>query len=148
MTHRQRVFLYITQGDKLLVFDQVDFPEAGTQIPGGSIKPDEAPEAAARREAYEETGLHSFSSQVLLAQEQLDLTPYGRPETLDAWFFHLSSNQETPRRWRHLESEPGDGAAPIRFECYWVALHPNLPLAGADGRHLDKVTNQPSHDKS
>ena len=31
---RGRVFTYITQRDKLLVFDHVDYPDAGTQIPG------------------------------------------------------------------------------------------------------------------
>ncbi len=39
MTYRNRVFIYITNGDHLLVFDHVDFPDAGTQIPGGTTDP-------------------------------------------------------------------------------------------------------------
>jgi 8-oxo-dGTP pyrophosphatase MutT (NUDIX family) len=42
---------------ELLVFDHVDTPEAGTQVPAGGVDPDEGLVEAALREVVEETGL-------------------------------------------------------------------------------------------
>jgi len=49
----QKVLAYVTWGDKLLVFSHPDFPEAGIQVPAGTIEPGEEPEAAVLREAFE-----------------------------------------------------------------------------------------------
>ncbi len=54
---RERVLAYITQGDRLLVFRHTQSVEAGIQVPGGTVEPGESPEAAALREAQEESGL-------------------------------------------------------------------------------------------
>ena len=54
---KHKAFAYITWQGRLLVFRQPDFPEAGVQVPAGTIEVDEMPEAAVLREAYEETGL-------------------------------------------------------------------------------------------
>src|SRR4051794_32092713 len=62
--YRRRVACYVTRvgeaGSELLVFDHVDDdPDnpPGTQIPAGGMLPFEGIEAAAAREAAEETGL-------------------------------------------------------------------------------------------
>ena len=52
-----KVFAYITHGNQLLVFSHPDFPEAGIQVPAGTIEEGETAEAAVMREAFEETGL-------------------------------------------------------------------------------------------
>ena len=58
---RQKVYAYILQEKgfnwKLLVFKHMDFPEAGVQVPGGTVEPGEEMLVAATREAEEETGL-------------------------------------------------------------------------------------------
>jgi ADP-ribose pyrophosphatase YjhB (NUDIX family) len=53
----RKVFAYITQGNRLLVFRHADFPEAGLQVPAGTVRLDERPEDAVLREAFEETGV-------------------------------------------------------------------------------------------
>ena len=55
-----KVVCYVTRGDDLLVFLHRHQPDAGVQVPAGTIDPGEAPEAAALREAEEETGLSGF----------------------------------------------------------------------------------------
>lgn len=140
MKCRNRVFTYITNGNDLLVFDHVGFPEAGTQIPGGTIEPGETPEAAALREAREETGLESLAVQSLIARETVDLTPFGKPETINGWFYHLQYDGECKNRWRHREQTPGDGSAkPILFELYWISLQEMITLNGVDGRYVDLI---------
>ena len=60
MLQRNKVYAYITRGDHLLVFRHVDFPEAGIQIPGGTLEDGEEPDEAVLREAFEETGLEEL----------------------------------------------------------------------------------------
>jgi 8-oxo-dGTP diphosphatase len=47
----QKVAAYITAGNRLLVFSQPAYPEAGTQIPGGTVRPGEMLDRAVLREA-------------------------------------------------------------------------------------------------
>ena len=58
---RRRVACYVVRegiaGPELLVFDHVDVPDAGTQVPAGGMEPGESVEEAALREVAEETGL-------------------------------------------------------------------------------------------
>ena len=50
MLRRNKVFAYIIRGEHLLVFRHVDFPEAGIQIPGGTMEGGEDPALAVLRE--------------------------------------------------------------------------------------------------
>lgn len=89
----QKVTTFITRptpaGEQLLLFRH---PNAGIQIPAGTVEEGEPPEAAALREAGEETGLTNLTGQTLLgaADEPLPVgylittqnTPvYTRPDT-------------------------------------------------------------------
>lgn len=47
MTSIKKVYSYITHQDLLLLFVHVDFPEAGIQVPGGTVEPGETPIDAA-----------------------------------------------------------------------------------------------------
>ncbi len=87
MSLRQRVFIYITYQGKLLVFDYVDNPDLRMQVPGGTIEEGELPAHAAIREAKEETGLPEISLKSFLGEFEKDLAPFGREETIHAWFF-------------------------------------------------------------
>lgn len=55
-----KALAYITRGTELLVFEHIGMPEAGLQVPGGTVKPHETPAEAVHREAQEETGLSDF----------------------------------------------------------------------------------------
>ena len=53
----KKVVAYNTRGDELLVFTHREFPEAGVQVPAGTVEEGETLDAAVLREVHEETGL-------------------------------------------------------------------------------------------
>jgi ADP-ribose pyrophosphatase YjhB (NUDIX family) len=53
----EKVIAFKTQGDKLLVFRHTHNPEAGIQVPAGTVRSGEDLTDAVIREASEETGL-------------------------------------------------------------------------------------------
>ena len=136
-----KVVAYITQGDRLLVFSHPAFPEAGIQVPAGTMKEGEAPEEAVLREAREESGLDELEIRSLLGVQDYDLAAYGRAEIQRRYFFHLEFHGEAPATWRHYEANPSDGSpAPIEFEFYWVRLPDEVPeLSGDQGALLSEV---------
>src|SRR6185437_14423165 len=92
----QKVLAYITWDDKLLVFSHPDFPEAGIQVPAGTIESGEEPAVAVLREAFEETGLIGLTLVAPLGERMRDVTPFGKDELHHRYFFHLLYDQTPP----------------------------------------------------
>jgi 8-oxo-dGTP diphosphatase len=139
MVHK--VVAYITQGDKLLVFSHPYHPEAGIQVPAGTVEEGEPPREAVLREAQEETGLDDLEMRSYLGVREYDLSAYGRAEIQRRHFFHLAFGGEAPARWRHYEMHPSEGSAEqIEFELYWVKFPEEVPeLAGGQGALLPEL---------
>lgn len=137
---KQKCVMYIThrsadQQQRLLVFDHQNVPEAGTQVPAGTLRYGELAETAALREAQEETGLTNLRVDGLLGERFVDLTPYGTPEIQRRFFYHLICEDATVEaRWSHSETDPSDGSTePIPFDLYWVDLKAEaLPVLRAE----------------
>jgi 8-oxo-dGTP diphosphatase len=120
--HVAKALTYITQGGRLLVFRKPDFPDAGVQVPGGSVEAGEALEAAALREAREETGLGELVVQSYLGSVEYELKVDVGPPHL-RHFFHLAYTGPSLERWQHVELEPSTTrGAPARFELWWEPL--------------------------
>jgi len=118
--HVAKALAYITQADKLLVFRKPESPDAGVQIPGGSVEPGEALEVAALREAQEETGLVGLVVQSYLGSAEYALkVDVGRPHLRH--FFHLVYTGATPAHWEHVEAKALP-ATPLRFQLWWEPL--------------------------
>lgn len=142
MTHtRRKAFAYITSattgGQRLLVFSHPLSPEAGIQVPAGTMRHDESPPDAVLREAREETGLTRLTLVGLLGRQEFDVRPFGRNEIHDRWFFHLTCDEATPERWRHDERDPEDAPGEvIPFDLFWVDLPDGVPPLADHGRFL------------
>lgn len=130
-----KAYVYLVWDSKLLVFSQPDFPEAGIQVPGGTLDPDETPEAGARREAQEETGLKLEE----LAFERLGETKFLHPngELHHRHFFRVEAPGPYPETWDHWELYDAGGQGPILFHFRWHDLRNSVELAAEQGSFLE-----------
>jgi 8-oxo-dGTP diphosphatase len=136
----EKVVAYITQGDQLLVFRHTEFPEAGIQVPAGTIEPGESREDAVLREVREETGLEELTVCSFLGTADVDLAQFGRDGVHRLYFYHLEHYGRAPARWLHYERDPSDGSpAPIEFEFYWVRFPGSVPNLGQQGVFLSEL---------
>jgi 8-oxo-dGTP pyrophosphatase MutT (NUDIX family) len=133
MVYPAKVFAYITHQDRLLIFSQPDSPEAGLQVPAGTLEPGEHPSDGVLREAYEETGLENLRLAGFLGIATYDMSPWGKDPAQQRYFFHLELEGEAPESWRHDETGGGK-TRPKVFEFFWARLPEGLPelIAGHD----------------
>ncbi len=108
-------------GRELLVFEHAGQPEAGLQVPGGTVEEGETPLEAVAREVLEESGL-----------------------PLDGWR-EAAAFETNGQRWRCFVTAPAmplpdawrceplgpEREQGLRFEYRWVALTGGERLAGA-----------------
>ena len=134
MNIRHRAYAYITSGRRLLLFTQPGAPDAGIQVPAGTIEPAENPRDAVMREAQEETGLSRLRYVRFLARDTRDMRDCGSDELQHRWFFHLSVEGRTEETWRHGECSE-DGSLIHPFDFFWADIK-TLPrlIAGYDDK--------------
>jgi 8-oxo-dGTP pyrophosphatase MutT (NUDIX family) len=130
---KRKVYAYVTHGERLLVFVHPYHPDAGIQVPGGTLEDGEAPMDGVLREAIEETGRADLEVVRFLGEVERDMSDYGTAEVHYRFFFHLRCTGQPPEHWRHGEFTPSDGGVgPIPFDFYWVPLAGELPELIAD----------------
>jgi 8-oxo-dGTP diphosphatase len=127
---KYKVYAYITHARRLLVMAHPQQPEAGLQVPGGTVEEGENPDDAVMREAHEETGLaglhlHSFLGECRYPFPEQGTVHHRR-------YYHLTCPDPPPERWQHFEHYPSDGSpAPIELEFFWAKLpHERVALIG------------------
>ena len=108
-------------GRELLVFEQAGVPEAGLQVPGGTVEERETPVQAVSREVLEESGLSLGGWQAVTSFE----TGGHR------WHCYATApGFPLPDSWR-CEPIGAEAVKGLRFEYRWVALAGEEALAGA-----------------
>ena len=116
----RKVLAYVVWDGRLLVFRHRDHPDAGLQVPAGTVRDTESVEVAVLREAQEETGLPGLAIRRFLGRYEFDIAPY-RDEIQDRFVFQLDVGQEPPKEWVHHELH--DGLQPPTAFCfYWLPL--------------------------
>jgi 8-oxo-dGTP diphosphatase len=129
----RKVFAYITHRNRLLVFRHTDFPQAGIQVPAGTVMADESLEAAVLREAEEETGLRDLKIKTYLGDQIRNMADLSRDEIHHRHFYHLLCDGDPPEQWQHDEINPSDGEpVPIHFEFFWAEMPDRIPELIAD----------------
>ena len=114
-----KVLAYITRhgpdGVELLVFEQEEHPEAGLQVPGGTVDAGETLVEALRREVAEESGLVSPEAIRFLAAGPFIWE--GRSQLRH--FFHLAAPAGLPDGWRHVVTA-GEEDEGLVFVYRWL----------------------------
>ena len=138
-----KVAAYITCEGHFLVFTQPAAPEAGVQIPSGTVKDGEDLSAAVLREAAEESGLNELSVRAYLGERVYDMRPItGVDREVHRHFFHLEHPGPISQiSWRNWEQDPSEGEEDsIEFELRWVRYPDEVPeLAAAFSDLLHKL---------
>ena len=129
---KRKAFAYITRGNELLVFSHPYSPDAGIQVPAGTMRDGERPEDAVMREAREETGLDCLLLARFLGEQRRDMSDFGRDEVHHRYFFQLHCCGEAPDTWRNYEPDPSDGGEMPLFEFLWARLPDGVPELIAD----------------
>jgi 8-oxo-dGTP diphosphatase len=136
----EKVLVYLIRNrdniSELLVFEHLDFPEAGIQVPAGTIKKGEGSEAAAMRELKEETGLATIKIEKFLGSfEYLHLH---RNEThMRNVLLASTEDKSIPALWVHTIEGDGEDSE-LRIKCYWVPVsNAKSLLVVGQGDYLD-----------
>jgi ADP-ribose pyrophosphatase YjhB (NUDIX family) len=144
MKNQNKVVAYITKDTKLLVFDHADFPEAGTQVPAGTIEDGETPTFAVMREVVEETGLNKLYLRDFLGMQTLVLEKPEGKMAINRHYYHFEVPDDVPDTWAHYETKPSDGALDlILFNFRWIDFSKdNIILAGKQDFFLRLLDNK------
>ncbi len=136
----RKVIAYIVrevQGERyLLVFTHRDFPDAGLQVPAGTVEDGEEVEAGLRREVTEETGLQSFNVVRELATYRWIHPITGNLH--ERHVFILTVPADIPDTWEWIETDGGQKSEleGYVFCCHWANLSGEIDLAGGQGDYL------------
>ncbi len=146
----QRAVAFVTDlSGRLLVFDHVGVPEAGTQVPGGGIGASEQPDVAVLRELAEESGITNATLIRKLGESwflaEAGRVPAGFEEQVHH-AFHLFVERPSSAIWEWKECDGGE-VVKWRYTFRWIpldsaaaVLHPSqamwLPVLGCSLREI------------
>jgi 8-oxo-dGTP pyrophosphatase MutT (NUDIX family) len=136
-TPKEKVYAYITRQrggrQELLVFSYVDEPESGTQVPGGSLEPDETPAEGALREVREEAGLTAPSIIGHIGSFEWYCEPHQRIHLRH--IYHVDAGQLLPEQW-DVTIRSGDEDNGMRLHWRWMDLREaTTSLFGEQGQY-------------
>ena len=121
MIQKTKVIAYIFRksGQELLVFDHESFPEAGTQVVGGTLEEGEDFKEALSREILEESGLIISPSELTKLGETL----YKRKdrEELNHRHYFSISREDLAESWSHVVHSDGEDNGMV-FSFFWLSV--------------------------
>jgi len=115
----------------------VHYPEAGVQVPAGTVEVGEALDEALHREIKEESGLVGLQLVALLATQHVYSTT--KSQWQEQNFFQLQAPDDLPEEWLHVVRGNGEDEN-LHFIYSWfdVSKAADTLIAG-QGKYLNKL---------
>ena len=121
MSMTRKAYAYVTRevdrASAVLVFRHQDYPEAGIQVPRGTVDLGEDPAVTVVREVCEECGLCDARLIGLLARD-VEAQPDDPAWNSERSFFHLVA-PGAPDEWEHTVTGDGDDNGLV-FSFFWL----------------------------
>ncbi len=142
MELKRKVLAYITQGEdaerEILVFEHKDNPDAGLQVPGGTIEEDEFLIDALYREIEEETGIKREDLELRGKVSKTNYYPENRNIVYERNIFHLTFIGKEQASWEHRVEGGGldDG---LTFCHRWVPIIDLPELAARQDQAIEFI---------
>jgi len=139
---KKKVLGYIVRKNEcnweLLVFEQKGFPEAGIQIPGGTVEEfDDDLSAALIREIREESGLEDVT---VLSEILSEIYYHELKKEFQERHFFIVTTSTKKNEWSHIVKASGEDSG-LQFNYYWKDLHTVSHLAGDQHIAMKHVIN-------
>lgn len=132
---KRKVLAYITKGQapnlEILIFKHRDHPEAGLQVPGGTVEEGELLLDAMYREIREETGIVQEDLTMVGDIHTYNYSPENKESIYERTFFHLTYLGKQ-QEWDHLVMCDGEDNGLI-FQYRWERVESLPLLAGEQG---------------
>ncbi|MEL7532568.1 MAG: NUDIX domain-containing protein [Bacteroidota bacterium] len=137
---KEKVLAYILrqfgENREILVFRHTDFPEAGLQVPAGTVEVGEEKHVAMLREVKEESGLSTFDKVQFLGSTRF--VAEAKQEIHHRHYYQLDFSLESPARFEHRVSGKGIDAQML-FAYEWQKLDQLPPLAVVQDEMISKI---------
>lgn len=130
---RRKVVAYILNADRLLVFRHEDDPSGRVHVPVGTVEPDESPDRAVMREAFEETGLLRLELVAYLGSRERCFVRDAERHHHLRLYYRIHAAAPVRESWRHVELDPTDGpASSVALDFWWLRLDAVTGVLAAD----------------
>lgn len=118
---------------QVLVFRH-SIPEAGIQIPKGTVEADEDTYNAVIRKIKEETGLNNFEVQHLIAED------YWKNDdgVIHHRYFYKINVTDAPEQWKY-NPEGGGAEIGLTFHYFWISSKDEVELIRGHGDYLVQI---------
>ena len=135
MQYYTKVLAYIICNDMLLVFRHQDNPEAGIQVPAGTVEPGEGIEDALYREIEEESGIQRKELRLVKHLKTYLYYAEYKQQYHERHVYQLELMEDYPSYWEHTIQSSGEDLGLV-FEYFWIPVQ-TAELAGGQGDGLD-----------
>ncbi|TDL32011.1 NUDIX domain-containing protein [Jeotgalibacillus sp. S-D1] len=137
----KKAYGYVTRvrnGKKqVLAFRHKGIPEAGFQIPKGTVKEDEEPYSAVSREIKEETGINRFEVKKMIAED------FWRNDdgVIHHRYFYKIVCDEMTDEWEHNPTGGGEEQG-LTFQFFWLSSDEEVELIRGHADYLKPLFNE------
>ncbi|NYF26249.1 NUDIX domain-containing protein [Sporosarcina sp. JAI121] len=142
MELKRKVLAYITKGEdakrEILVFEHKDNPDAGLQVPGGTIEDDELLIDALYREIEEETGIRREELELKGKVNKTNYFPANRGVVYERNIFHLAFIGREHDRWEHHVKSDGQDNG-MTFCHRWIPVDKLPELAANQDQAIEFI---------